>query len=436
MVTPMVRLPCATVVVLACALFTARAAAQSLPAPASCATSSQNLYVRDVMKDIYLWYREIPEVDPAAFDSPEAYLEAIRYRPVDSSFSYIASRAATDAFYSDSQYIGFGFTPVFVPPGELQVSEVMPGSPARDANLTRGDRIVEINGRSVEAIVGAGELSAALGAAENGISAEVVVLRGTQRFRAHMTKRLVTIPTVSATRVIQADGRSVGYVFFRNFVEPSFDALDAAFGELRNRGVDELILDLRYNGGGLVTVAQHLASLIGGTRTEGGVFTQFTHNDRHAERNRVLSFQAKVHALSLGRVVVIATRASASASELVMNALRPFMPVIVIGERTYGKPVGQYNFGFCDRTLAPVAFSLRNAMGQGDYFEGIAPTCMAADDLAHQIGDPLEASLREALTFIATGRCSGRASAAATAPAARRDDRARATGWQALINAH
>ena len=86
-----------------------------------------------------------------------------------------------------------------------------------------------------------------------------------------MVKRLVTIPTVSLTSVITSDGRKVGYIFFRNFVEPSHEALDRAFAELRAAQVTELVLDLRYNGGGLVSVAQHLASLIGGVRANGQV---------------------------------------------------------------------------------------------------------------------------------------------------------------------
>ena len=103
--------------------------------------------------------------------------------------------------------------------------------------------------------------------------------------------------------------------------------------------------------------------------------------------------------------MVIGTRATASASELVVNALRPFMPVILVGDRTYGKPVGQYQFEFCDKVLAPVSFTLRNANGQGDFFDGFAPDCSAADDISRQLGDTQEASLREALTVIDIGKC-------------------------------
>jgi carboxyl-terminal processing protease len=400
-----------------------------------CDIPAQNLRVRGVMDDIYFWYREIPGVDPVEFDSPAAYLHAIRYRPLDETFSYIAPRAATEAFFSESQFVGFGFSSTFFAPGELRVTDVMPNSPAREANLSRGDRIVEINGRTIEALHNAGELDGAFGPSEPGVEADIVIVRGSTRFRARVSKRVVTIPSVSSTQVYSTDGREVGYLFFRNFVTPSYEALDVAFSEFRARGIRDLVLDVRYNGGGLVGVAQHLASLVGGTRTEGQVFTEYFHNDKNVSLNGVTRFEPKSHALGLDRLIVITTRASASASELVINALKPFIPVIVVGSRTYGKPVGQYQISFCDKTLAPVSFALRNANGEGDFFGGIPPTCPAADDLEHQIGDTHEASLREALTVVATGNCSSRPTAdimrKATEPTV-----LPAKGWQSLLNAH
>ena len=129
------------------------------------------------------------------------------------------------------------------------------------------------------------------------------------------------------------------------------------------------------------------------------------------------------------------TKASASASELVINALRPFIPVVVIGGTTYGKPVGQYGIAFCDKLLAPVSFALRNANGQGDFFDGFAPDCAAPDDADHQLGDPQEESLKEALTFATTGAC--RPQTLAPRRSASAQPRApRAVGWQSLVNAY
>jgi len=401
--------------------------------PASCTTPGKNLYVRDRMTDIYFWYREVPNVDPVRFDSPEAYLEAVRFRPIDNSYSYITGRASNTAFYSDSQFIGIGFS-TSISGSEMRVLQVFPDSPAEEAGLARGHVILEINGRSVADLIEAGEIDTAFGPSEIGVQTSIVFRdqRGA-RNEVTVTKRLVTIPTVSLTRVYNVGGRKIGYIFFRNFVQPSVAALDTAFNTLVEAGVSELVLDLRYNGGGLVSVAQHLASLIGGLRTEGQLLAEYFHNDRNAFRNHIIRFESKPNALRLDRVVVITTRASASASELIINSLRPFMPVLIVGDRTYGKPVGQYQYEFCDKVLAPVSFTLRNAQGEGDFFDGFAPDCKAPDDVSHQIGDTLEGSLREALTLVHTGSCSNAASATRRSLV---EPIRRAVGWQSIVNAY
>jgi C-terminal processing protease CtpA/Prc len=268
------------------------------------------------------------------------------------------------------------------------------------------------------------------------VAGTLVVRRGDQQLRVDLVKRDVIIPTVSVTRVFDVGGRRVGYIFFRNFVEPSFQALADAFATLGAARVNEVVLDLRYNGGGLVDVARYLGSLLGGRRTEGQVFAHYAHNDRYASRNEALRFDAQPGALMLDRLVVIASGASASASELVINGLRPFIPVVIVGDHTYGKPVGQYVIPFCDKILAPVSFYLRNANGEGDYFDGLPADCPATDDLDAELGDPVEASLHEALTVIATGACTP----ADAAPQRARPQRTRpalpATGWDAVLGAH
>ena len=387
------------------------------------------------MSDLYLWYSTMPTVNPTSFDSPEAYLDAVRYKTLDSTFSYVTSRAANDAFYSDSQFIGLGLSTT-LNGAEMRVLQVFPDSPAEEAGLSRGDRIVEIGGRQVSALVASGEIGTAFGASEIGVETDIVFVNSASASRAaHMVKRLVTIPTVSLTRVYTVGGRRIGYIFFRNFVEPSYAALDAAFAELSAAQVNDLVLDLRYNGGGLVNVAQYLSGYIGGKRTDGQVFAEYFHNDKNTFRNHTIRFENKPQSLTLDRLIVVTTGGSASASELVINALRPFIPVTVIGSRTYGKPVGQYGISFCDKLLALVSFALRNANGQGDFYDGFAPDCPAPDDADHQLGDLEEASLKEALAFASSGACSARASA--LRGQSRIEVRQpRALGWQSLVNAY
>jgi C-terminal processing protease CtpA/Prc len=404
--------------------------------PTNCSTTSQILWVRDQLNTFYYWNQFLPaNVNPVSFTSPESYLEAVRYRPIDNTYSYITSAAANDAFFSDSQFIGYGFGQQTTN-SEIRVLQVYDDSPALEAGLSRGDRITHVNGASVPEMIAHGTIGNAFGAAEIGVASTIDFekLSGERR-QARMVKRLVTIPTVSLTRVVEVDGRKVGYVFFRNFVTPSTAALNDAFAALKIAGVTELVLDLRYNGGGLVDVAVHLGSLIGGSHTSGQVMLNYVHNDVVGPLlNKTTRFGSPEHALNLQRLMVITTRSSASASELIINSMRPYIPVVVIGDTTYGKPVGQYGLRFCDKILAPVAFSIKNANNEGDFFEGIAPTCAAGDDYMHQLGDSAEASFAEALNYIRTGSCSQRAELTARVFRAFTHLVPRTTGWASILN--
>ena len=318
----------------------------------------------------------------------------------------------------------------------MRVLQVFEGSPAAEAELGRGHRILEIDGRTIEALIAGSQLDGAFGPNRVGLEVEVVFqTRDGHARRARMTKRAVTIPTVSLTRVFTVDGRRVGYVFFRNFVRPSFAALDAAVAALREANVSELVLDLRYNGGGLVDVAVHLASLIAGPVTNGQVMAKYVHNDRYRSFDEDIRFETPEQGLGLSRLFVLTTRGSASASELLINALRPYITVMVVGDRTYGKPVGQYVITFCDKVVAPVAFTIRNIADQGDYFDGIPADCTAGDDITHDLGDAAEASLAEALQVVRTGACTPKEPEERLLPLGVKDEAWRPTGWQSLINA-
>jgi carboxyl-terminal processing protease len=417
-----------------------RGAAELYAQTSSCSVIAQNQYVREVLFEYYYWNNELPRVSPMFFPSPEAYLEAVRYRPLDTSYSFITNRAEWDALFSESQYVGLGFSERF-DGVEMRLLQVYPDSPAGEAGIVRGDRILRVNGRTIAELSQSGQLATAFGPRQQGVSVSIVWENGGgEQKSATLVKRAVTIPTVSALRLYDVEGRKVAYLNFRNFVQPSFAALDTAFAQLHEASATELVLDLRYNGGGLVDVAQRLASLIGGTVTQNQLFAEFFHNDRHADLNRQLRFETQEHGLNLSRLFVITTRASASASELVINALRPFIPVVIVGDTTYGKPVGQYSFEFCDKVLNPVSFTLRNAQGQSDFYSGFTPTCIAPDDLGHQFGDPTEASLAEAFVYLKTGACTPPPSATTAAARARAVIAARpilpTDGWQQLLGAH
>lgn len=378
------------------------------PPVAGCSVTEQNQFVIDLMKDIYFWVDELPAtINPNAYTSPEATMADVLFEPLD-RFSGIRDQAANDAFFSDSQFIGVGITLSFTEDNRVFLSQVFGDGPAAAAGLARGDEILEINGSNVTEVILAGDsVSALFGPDEVGTNVDV-------RYRnlagsvldVSFAKALVTIETVTVADVISVNNTPTAYLNFRNFVEPSFDALRDAFELFAAEGATELILDLRYNGGGLISVAEFLSSLIGGNVTNGELFARREHNQFNTGFNVDTFFTGEVNAMNLTKVVIITTGASASASELVINGLQPFLDVTLVGEKSFGKPVGSYGYDFCDKTAVPIAFNNVNAVGVGDYYDGFEVDCPAVDDLSQPLGSEFEGLLAEAITVVATGQCS------------------------------
>jgi C-terminal processing protease CtpA/Prc len=403
----------------------------------TCSVVGESTFVQSAMQEWYLWYNLMPSVSPASYDSPEAYLDAVRYTPLDHGFSYITLQSTSSAFLTEGQTIALGVL-LRLEGDVYRVLEVYPGSPAAEAGLERGAGILEINGRTIADYVAKGDLGTATGPAAVGVSVSLRFLdRANAEHSVTAVKRVINVTTTDLVKVFDVGGKRVGHLYFRSFITPATASLDAAFAQLQAAGVSELILDERYNGGGLVSVAQQLASQVGGSRVVGQPFAVFTHNDKQSAKNETYRFLDEPTPLGVQRLVVITTRSTASASELVVNSLRPFLQVVTVGDTSYGKPVGQYGFNFCDKVLFPVAFQVTNAAGKGDYFAGIPADCAAVDDAAHLLGDPAEASLAEALYFTKNGACSAAATSSQTARvlrAARVEPRP--TGWQSVVNVY
>ncbi|MGD9387819.1 MAG: PDZ domain-containing protein, partial [Gammaproteobacteria bacterium] len=221
--------------------------------PDDCSVAAQNETIYEIMQQYYLWYEELPDVDPTSFDSQQALLDALRSLPQD-RFSYLTTVAEEEALFGSSQFVGVGFrSRVDAELNEQLVLDVFEGGPADQVGLTRGSRILAVDGVPIADILAAGSFSAALGPSEVGFSFELTFAQpdGTV-FTETLVKDVVTIPPVTATRVFDVGGATTGYMVFRNFVTPGVDALDATFDDFQAAGVTQLIVDLRYNGGGLV----------------------------------------------------------------------------------------------------------------------------------------------------------------------------------------
>jgi C-terminal processing protease CtpA/Prc len=196
---------------------------------------------------------------------------------------------------------------------------------------------------------------------------------------------------------------------FESFIAPSENELKTAFAYFKSQSVSKFILDLRYNSGGYLNIAQQLASYLGGNGLTGTTFAKLSYNSRmqpamSQNPNTLYNFINTASPMTLSDVVVITTRLTASASEAVMNGLNPHISVISIGDTTNGKPVGMNGWSCGNKYwFWPITFKLVNSANVGDYFDGIAPDKLAIDDITHDFSDKNEVCLKEAIHYLETG---------------------------------
>lgn len=374
----------------------------------SCSVNEQNTFFLDYMRENYFWYEDIPNtIDPADYSSVYALLDAIR-SPQD-RFSYILTEQEYQERFVNAEYIGFGFSTRVVGSG-LFINYVFTNSPAATAGIERGDEILEIDGVAVATLIANGTLTSALGPEEEGIAITFRWRKPSGSEQTDMlTKTAVETNTVLAVERFAQDGKDIGYYVLNSFIDRTGADLNNAYDALV--GVDELIIDVRYNGGGLIRYANQAATQAAGDNVIGNPFVSLIYNDKNSDRNNTSLFQLVdgIQQLDLERVFVLTTGASCSSSELIINGLKPYIDVVVIGQPTCGKPVGQSPQPFCDKRSFVINFETVNADGEGRYFDGLMPQCSAIDRLVGDWGvngDPL---LDEAKHYINFGNCSAAA---------------------------
>jgi C-terminal processing protease CtpA/Prc len=386
----------------------------SLPAE-DCTNPGQVATVLDAMDTFYFWndvseqrdkYRDL---DIDSFADTDALLEFLRYRPdeFDRFFTNIGTIEQDTSFFGPGEFVGYGFS--FSPNAAgdaLDITQVFAGSPADVAGFARGISIVAVDGRTIPEIEAAEGIEDAFGESEVGITQQITLQSpGGQPFVVTPTKATVTIDPVPQHRVIDVNGRMIGYVEFRAFISTAPEKLTNAFADFVAAGVTDVVVDARYNGGGLLNVAEFFASLLAGPANVGRVQSIARYNVSNRFRNFESEFLAQSNSIDLASIVFITTDSSASATEVVINSLEPYVEVALVGADTFGKPVGQDAFDFCDLRLRLVTFENLNANQQGGFFDGLPVDCPADDELALPIGDAFEDSLATALGRITTGAC-------------------------------
>jgi carboxyl-terminal processing protease len=400
------------------------------PTASTCSLRSRQDWAAGVLREWYLFPETLPaSLDPSPYSSVEAYIDALtataRAQRRDRFFTYLTSIAEENAFFNSGSSAGFGVRLSYdTVQGRVYVAEAFEGAPALAAGIDRGTEILAIgtstgNLQTVSSLMAAGgpqAVSDALGPSTAGTTRLLRVSTAGVTRDVSVTKADYELTPVSSrygAKIIDDGGRKAGYVNLRTFINTADPALRNAFASFRAAGVTDIIVDLRYNGGGLVSIAELIGDLMGANRSTSDVFSFTTFRPEKSSNNSTRFFKPQPQSVAPTRIAFIGTTGSASASELVINAFLPYYHAneALIGTNTYGKPVGQIavDLTACDDRLRVIAFKTENAARQGDYYDGLATkveaSCQAADDIAKQLGDPAEASTRAALDFLQGKAC-------------------------------
>ncbi|UKJ08141.1 S41 family peptidase [Solitalea lacus] len=377
-----------------------------------------------VAETFYLWVDNLPNAEsfkPTSYPGPDEVIEKIKtYSPLLNgknidrySFGLPEAEYENLANANESDY-GCGFK--FVRPSandysdDLRITYVYKNSPAGSQGVQRSWRVLSING---------------IAANTNNISALNNALNSTgsvsfqMRTPANETKNLnlmaatYTANTVIKSSVIDLGTKKVGYIMFNTFFGTAIQEIEAAFNDFVAKGVTDVVVDLRYNGGGRVDIAQHFANLLAPESAKGKVMYTEQHNALLTTEgwNETINYDNSARKLPLlQKVAFIGTSGTASASELMINVLKPYLGESqkLFGSTTYGKPVGFYPITINRKlpdayTTLIVAVKSINSQGGSDYYQGFAPDALAVDDVTRDFGDPEEASLKAALNWIQTG---------------------------------
>jgi hypothetical protein len=439
------------------ASFAQQCAADNTLAAANLRTSTiavEKQWLRAYFDEAYLWRDEVPRVDPslAAYNvadryaAMDAYFEALK-TPVQTStgakrdrFSFTYPTDKWKALIENSVEAGYGIewkiaSPT--PPRQISVAYVESGSPADLAGITRGDLLSSTDGTDADVATNAGVdvLNAALFPDAAGSAHSFVFTRaGGASVTRSLTSAVITKTPVPIARVVTTpQGKRAGYMLFNDHTAVAEGQLITAMQGFQAQGVQELVLDLRYNGGGYLYIASELATMIAGTTRAGGqAFETERFNARRTSENETTPFygtscylvgnnctqQQPLPTLNLSRVYVLAQSGTCSASEAVVNGLRGIgVDVVLVGGKTCGKPYGFTAKDNCGISYFPIEFAGVNAQGFGDYADGFEPTvtgtpntrfvkgCTVADDTTHALGDTSESMLATALGHLDKGQC-------------------------------
>jgi len=414
-------------------------------------TATENFFLRSWTHELYLWYKEVPDLNPTNYTDPvNGYFPLLKTSAATASgnpkdkFHFIYKTSDWESFSQGGVSAGYGAEFSLIqsaPPRLIVVAYVDPSTPAATNNVSRGELVITIDGVDVANGTDVTTLNNGLFPTATGQPHTFLLqeLNGTMR-TVTMTSGNITSTPVQHAGVIPGTNGQVGYIQFNDHIATAEQQFISAVTLLNNAAITDLVLDLRYNGGGYLDLASEIAYMIaGGTQTASKIFEQATFNDQYATNinpvtggsnpatpflNKTQGFSttagSALPTLNLSRVFILTGKGTCSASEAIINSLRGInVQVIQIGSTTCGKPYGFYPQDNCGTTYFSIQLKGSNNVGFGDYTDGFSPAnstlansgvsvpgCSVADDFTHQLGDPNEGRLAAALFYRNNSACS------------------------------
>ena len=389
-------------------------------------TQKVNEFIKLSMEDVYLWEQYLPNIDiKTEFDSKE-YFDKLLYSEDKWSFITDDIQALEDSFNGVETTFGYSLAFYWRDSNKTSIiayiEYVYPDSPAANANLKRGDIILLLDGvpltldNYMDLLYGS-NISITLGLKIDDIISQGATLS--------MTSQLLNLDPVFFSKIIEEDGKKIGYLFYAQYISNYNTSLDAVFQDFKNNGITDLVLDIRYNPGGYMSAAQYLcSSIVPSSVTADDVLVTLQWNDFYQNYWQTHSVYSQIAMnftpdsvvnINMQKVYILTGSGSASASELTITGLDPYMDVVLIGDTTYGKYTGSitmkpidiytdesYYADFDNWGIQPIVLRYANANGVTDFKNGFAPDFYVYDNLSDgsQLGDTTEPLLAKALEQI------------------------------------
>ena len=358
--------------------------------------------ILQIMKQYYLWNNTLPNVNVDSIATPQKLLDTLRNKQYD-RYSFLTSKTYMQQLFQQGAYVGYGVSFKGDAQGNLRIAFLFSESPLVASGVQRGWIVKSVNGTAITPQV---DITSLLGSDQAGVT-NTFVMTDTLGVDHTITaaKQTIDMNTVLDSRVIDYAGEKVGYLAFESFVQTSTAELDTTFKHFSETGINDMVVDLRYNGGGLGEVALQMANFMVGDIASGRIFVRYEHNALNTAMNKSSAIANGGYQFGLRRVFYITSGSTASASEIMINGMKPIIPVYLVGDKTYGKPVGMYEWDFTnyDYALLPICFSITNENNEGGYYTGIPVDSPQPDDLTHVLGSPQEACLSAVLYYIKNG---------------------------------